>query len=187
MFQYRYAVRTIFFLLFNLMLAGSAHASISLVWVARSEPETNDFPVDDLPKEWQAWCGSQECDAVAKLQLRSAVTERVIGEVYSWSKSLRIGTQSLCFDEFLIFRFSLGDLYTVSNEQGACGGFMDADLYPPLNDNGLVLGGGSDGSIVGGTGFFGLAEGNYTSRLFLEYIEQDPAFYNELLFRVSIY
>jgi hypothetical protein len=76
-----------------------------------------------------------------------------------------------------------GQLYTLSQEGGHPGGaFADPSLIIPKHGD-VVLLGGAEGLVIGGTGRYSGATGPYSTRLKVETIGGFFAYYDELFIR----
>jgi hypothetical protein len=93
------------------------------------------------------------------------------GAIYVWGKNFQFGAGgTLCFSEFIVFALDQGDIHVASGDRGTCGAQMDPALKPPLHaDKGalVVIAGGGDGTVVGGTGKYMNWSGTYTDRVFV--------------------
>ncbi|HEY0858721.1 MAG TPA: hypothetical protein VGE16_16775 [Albitalea sp.] len=116
------------------------------------------------------------------------------GTASVWGKSFAFGAGgSLCFSEFIAFSLNEGDLQVVSGDNGTCGAPIDPALKPPLHaDLGalVVIAGGGDGVIAGGTGRFKGWTGTYTDRVFVGFGAPTSGvggivYYDQLWFKVT--
>ena len=109
---------------------------------------------------------------------------RRLGTIHAWGKDFRSTVSgTLQFKEFVLYQLRDGQLYTLSQDGGHPGGaFADPSLVIPKHGD-VVLLGGAEGLVVGGTGNYRNARGPYTTRLKLETIGGVFAYYDELFFR----
>lgn len=116
------------------------------------------------------WCNGI-CFPTTQLPLYDASTGQKKGNAYVWGKSFAFGSGgSLCFSEFIVFSLEQGDIYVNSPNNGTCGAPIDPALKPPkYPELGalVVIGGGGDGVIGGGTGKYLNWTGTYTDRVFV--------------------
>lgn len=148
-------------------------------------PNTYSGP---LPDFFEAWCadtgdGSQ-CVPTVTLDVFDPKKTRRLGAVHAWGKDFRsTASGTLQFKEFVLYELREGQLYTLSQDGGHPGGaFADPSLVIPKHGD-LVLLGGAEGLVVGGTGEYRSARGPYSTRLKLETIGGSFAYYDELYFR----
>ncbi len=111
------------------------------------------------------------------------------GQIYVWTKSFVTSADgnTICFGEFIWFDLPEGSVYVHSGSNGTCGGFMDPSMKPPthITGAGQVVGGGGDGTIVGGTGKYSKWTGTYTDRVFVELSFTGAAnYYDQLFFSI---
>ena len=109
---------------------------------------------------------------------------RRLGAIHAWGKDFRSNAaRTLQFKEFVLYELEGGHLYTLSQDGGHPGGaFADPSLVIPKHGD-IVLLGGAEGLVVGGTGKYSNARGPYSTRLKLETINGFFAYYDELCFR----
>jgi hypothetical protein len=94
-----------------------------------------------------------------------------------------MGAVTLQFKEFILYDLKGGQLYTLSQPGGHPGGaFADPSFIIPKHGD-VVLRGGAEGLVVGGTGKYVSAGGTYSTRLKVETIGGFFAYYDELFFR----
>jgi hypothetical protein len=149
-----------------------ARAGTDIVLLANGSGVTNDYPAEQLPASFGAWCVN--CFPTVKLALVDAKTGVPQGFLYAWGQNVvatpqPIGPDStFCFDEFVIWQLPSGEIHTVST-RGPCGTYMDKTLVPPVvNPNATVVAGGGQGVIVSGTKQFRTWSGTYVTRVFVE-------------------
>ena len=139
------------------------------------------------------WCGGI-CFPTTQFPVYDVDTGIKRGTAYVWGKSFAFGAGgSLCFSEFISFSLNEGDLQVVSGTNGTCGAPIDPSLKPPLHaDLGalVVIAGGGDGIIAGGTGRFKNWTGTYTDRVFVGFGAPTSGvggivYYDQLWFRVT--
>lgn len=139
------------------------------------------------------WCEGA-CFPTTQFPVYDVGTGRQRGMAYVWGKSFAFGAGgSLCFSEFIAFSLSEGELQVVSGPNGTCGAPIDPALKPPLHaDLGalVVIAGGGDGVIAGGTGRFKGWTGTYTDRVFVGFGAPSSGvggivYYDQLWFKVT--
>src|SRR5262245_35752309 len=141
-----------------------------------------------LPGFFDSWCADSEdgiqCIATVTLDLFDSKKARRLGAVHAWGKDFRsTASGTLQFKEFILYELQEGQLFTLSQDGGHPGGaFADPTLIIPKQGD-VVLLGGAEGLVVGGTGKYRNAGGPYSSRLKVETIGGFFAYYDELLFR----
>ena len=141
-----------------------------------------------LPGFFESWCADTEngspCIPTVTLDLFDAKKDRRLGTVHAWGKDfVSTASGTLQFKEFLLYELKDGQLYTLSLDGGHPGGaFADPSLVIPKQGD-LVLLGGAEGLVVGGTGKYRTATGPYSTRLKVETIGGFFAYYDELFFR----
>jgi hypothetical protein len=103
---------------------------------------------------------------------------------HAWGKDFRAtASGTLRFKEFILYELRQGRLYTLSQDGGHPGGaFADPSLVIPKQGE-VVLLGGAEGLVVGGTGKYRTAGGAYSTRLKVETIGGLFVYYDELFFR----
>ena len=160
----------------------------NLVFITRGLSNANDYS-GELPDVFYDWCDGS-CFPSTKMEILDAKTEKPKGMIYSWGKDFvddgNIPPQTLCFSEFIMYQLDQGDLYTISTGDGACGAFMNPALVTPISDpNAVILAGGGDGVIAGGTRKFKNWSGTYSTRLFVEFLDGNIHYYDELFYRLT--
>jgi hypothetical protein len=116
------------------------------------------------------WCAGV-CFPTTRQPVYDPATRQLKGSFAVWGKNFEFGAGgSLCFSEFIVFSLEQGEVHVASGDRGTCGAPIDPALKPPLHaDKGalVVIAGGGDGSIVGGTGRYQRWSGTYTDRVFV--------------------
>ena len=141
-----------------------------------------------LPGFFASWCADSEdgsaCIPTVALDVYDPKKARRLGTVYAWGKDFRsTASGTLQFKEFILYDLRGGKLYTLSLDGGHPGGaFADPSLVIPKHGD-VVLLGGAEGLVVGGTGKYRNARGPYSTRLKVETIGGFFAYYDELFFR----
>ncbi|MCW5636328.1 MAG: hypothetical protein KIT17_23530 [Rubrivivax sp.] len=116
------------------------------------------------------------------------------GAIHVWGKNFEFGAGgTICFSEFIVFALDQGEVHVASGERGTCGAPMDPALKPPLYpEKGatVVIAGGGDGVIVGGTGKYQNWRGTYTDRVFVGFGAPTSGvggivYYDQLWFAIS--
>jgi hypothetical protein len=136
-----------------------------------------------MPAMFADWCDGV-CFPTVTLEAVDVKHTRHLGWVHAWGKEFAGAGDTIQFKEFILYEFKGGQLYTVSEDGGhPAGAFTDPTLVPP-KFGAVVLVGGAEGSVVGGTGKYKKAGGAYSTRL---KVEDDGAgnffYYDELYFR----
>lgn len=165
---------------------GNTSAKIVLHFTGDAVVNTQAAPSTST---FTAWCGTA-CVPSVMQPVYDPATGELRGTIYVWTKDFVFAPdgKSLCFGEFIWFRLSEGSLYTHSGSNGTCGAFIDPSLKAATHISGpaQVIGGGGDGTIVGGTGKFGKWTGTYTDRVFVEFSFTGGAnYYDQLFFAIS--
>ncbi len=138
-----------------------------------------------LPDVFTAWCPQIGIDCVPTVQLEvfDVKKSRRLGTIYAWGREFVQAGATLAFKEFILYDLEGGQLYTLSQDGGHPGGaFADAGLIPPKAGV-VVLVGGAEGTVVGGTGRFAHASGGYSTRLKVESDGTNFIYYDELYIR----
>ncbi len=166
-----------------LMFAGAVQAqgANGSVIVAEGFSAPNAY-AGPLPDFFDDWCDGV-CVPTVQLDVYDVQKTRRLGTIYAWGKEFLGSGVTLQFKEFILYDFSGGQVYTLSQDGGHPGGaFADTTLVPPKHGD-VVLVGGAEGLVVGGTGKYAKASGGYSTRLKVE--QQGPYFiyYDELYFR----
>ena len=141
-----------------------------------------------LPRFFESWCADTEdgsqCIPTVSLDVFDSRKTRRLGAAHAWGKDFRsTASGTLQFKEFILYELRGGQLYTLSQDGGHPGGaFADPSLVIPKQGD-VVLLGGAEGLVVGGTGKYRNASGPYSTRLKVETIGGLFAYYDELFFR----
>lgn len=172
--------------------AGTASATqnIQLLVNGLANPNTATAPETLAFTSW--------CDGVCFPTTHQVVNDpgngQPKGTISVWGKNFQFGAGgSLCFSEFIVFALDQGEVHVASGERGTCGAPIDPGLKPPLHaDKGaqVVIGGGGDGVIVGGTGKYRKWTGTYTDRVFVGFGAPESGvggivYYDQLWFSIS--
>jgi hypothetical protein len=168
-------------LVLALSLTGLASANGS-VMVAEGFSAANSYD-GPLPDLFYEWCDNA-CFPTVTLEVTDVQKTRSLGFVHAWGKEFAGAGSTIQFKEFILYELIGGQLYTISQDGGhPAGAFADAGLVPPKFGV-VVLVGGAEGLVVGGTGRFRNAGGAYSTRL---KVEDDGTgnffYYDELYFR----
>ncbi len=136
-----------------------------------------------LPDFFDEWC-DDVCFPTVELEVTDVQRSRTLGYIYAWGKEFAGAGSTIQFKEFILYDLIGGQMYTLSQEGGhPAGAFADPTLVPPKQGV-VVLVGGAEGQVVGGTGRYHGASGGYSTRL---KVEADGAgnffYYDELYFR----
>ena len=141
-----------------------------------------------LPGFFESWCADTEdgsrCIPTVMLDVFDSKKARRLGAIDAWGKDFRsTASGTLQFKECVLYELRDGQLYTLSQDGGHPGGaFADPSLVIPKHGD-VVLLGGAEGLVVGGTGKYRNAGGPYSTRLKLETMGGFFAYYDELFFR----
>ena len=154
--------------------------------LAEGFAEPNTFS-GHLPEFFESWCADAEhgsrCIPTVTLTVFDSKKAQPLGTVHAWGKDFRSSAGTLQFKEFILYELSGGQLFTLSQDGGHPGGaFADPSLVIPKQGD-VVLLGGAEGLVVGGTDKYKNAGGPYSTRLKVETIGGFFAYYDELFFR----
>ena len=174
-----------------LSATGLAHAAqvVNLVFDGIPSPNVSAPPTTAA---FAAWCDG--CFPTTQFPVHDVNTGTVRGTAHVWGKNFIFGAGgSLCFSEFVVFALAEGGLHVVSGDKGTCGAPIDALLKPPQHtDLGalVVIAGGGDGVIAGGTGRYAGWAGTYTDRVFVGFGLPTSGvggivYYDQLWFKVT--
>ena len=169
--------------------SGMATAANNIVLIFSGDAVPNTHAQPNL-QAFTDWC-TPTCAPSVQQPMYDASTGQLKGKIYVWTTPFVIAADgnSLCFSEFIVFALSQGDIYTHSGPLGTCGGFIDPALKPATHaaQPAVVVGGGGDGIIVGGTGKYKNWTGTYTDRVFVEltFAPGGTNYYDQLFFSIS--
>jgi hypothetical protein len=149
--------------------SGVAAATNNIELVFSGLAVGNTSPPPSHPA-FATWCAGV-CFPTTQQPVYDASTSQQKGNITVWGKNFLNGAGgSLCFSEFIAFALDQGDVYVKSGPTGTCGAPIDPNLKTPLyQDQGalVVVAGGGDGVIAGGTGKYAKWTGTYTDRVFV--------------------
>jgi hypothetical protein len=147
--------------------AAAAAPTLQLLVDGLARPNEADPPTSAA---FETWCADR-CFPTTRQVVHDPRTGQRRGVMEVWGRDLQHGEDgSLCFSEFIVFRLDHGQLHVASGERGTCGAPIDPALKPPRHAElgaTVVLAGGGDGVIVGGTGRYRRWRGTYTDRAFV--------------------
>jgi hypothetical protein len=170
-------------------MAGAA-SNIQLLYSGLAAPNGATPPGTSA---FTTWC-SGACFPTTSQSVDDPATGQTKGTIYVWGKNFQFGAGgSLCFSEFIVFALDQGEIHVASGDAGTCGAPIDPLLKPPLHqDKGalVVIGGGGDGAIVGGTRKYESWTGTYTDRVFVGFGAPQSGvggivYYDNLWFSIS--
>ena len=139
------------------------------------------------------WCGGV-CFPTTHQTVSDPRNGQPKGQIHVWGKNFVYAPDgSLCFSEFIVFTLEQGQIHVASGDTGTCGAPISPTLKPPLHaDLGaqVVIAGGGDGQIVGGTGKYKAWTGTYTDRVFVGFGAPESGvggivYYDQLWFSIS--
>lgn len=150
-------------------LSGTATASNSIQLVAHGLANPN-VAAAPATAAFATWCAGV-CFPTTNQVVFDPANGQPKGAIYVWGKNFQFGAGgSLCFSEFIVFDLHQGQVHVASGDRGTCGAPIDPALKPPMYpERGatVVIAGGGDGVIVGGTLRFQNWAGTYTDRVFV--------------------
>jgi hypothetical protein len=177
-----------FALYFVLMISslGAFASQSGSVIIAEGFSALNEFD-GPLPSFFEDWCTDSEdgldCVPTVMLEVTDVKKTKHLGYIYAWGKDFKESGSTLQFKEFILYDLKGGQLYTLSQDGGHPGGaFTDPSLIPPKEGE-VVLAGGAEGIVVGGTGKYKNAGGGYSTRLKVEAEGPYFIYYDELYIR----
>ena len=176
----------------TISLSGLATAanSIDLVVNGIAAPNLTAPPTTTA---FASWCAGV-CFPTTNQPVSDPATGQKKGAITVWGKNFAYGAGgSLCFSEFIVFSLDQGQIHVASGANGTCGAQIDPALKPPLHqDLGalVVIAGGGDGAIVGGSGKYKNWTGTYTDRVFVGFGAPTSGvggiiYYDQLWFSIS--
>jgi hypothetical protein len=172
--------------------AGTASANTSLQLIADGVPAANTATPPATPA-FAAWC-AERCFPTTQFPVYDPANRKLKGVAHVWGRDFVFGTGgALCFTEFIVLSLAQGELHLASGENGTCGAPMDPTLKPPkFSELGatVVIAGGGDGAIVGGTGKYAGWTGSFSDRVFVGFGEPTSGvggivYYDQLWFGIS--
>lgn len=153
--------------------AGPTAAAQNLQLVADGVPAANTA-TPPATAAFQAWCtgGDAPCFPTTQFPVYDPGNGQAKGMAYVWGRDFAFGAGgSLCFSEFIVFSLAQGQLHIVSGVNGTCGAPIDPTLKPPKYANlgaTVVIAGGGDGTVAGGTGKYARwTGGTFSDRVFV--------------------
>lgn len=173
-------------------LSGMAGAANNIQLLVNGLAAPNGSSPPSTPA-FSAWC-SGVCFPTTNQSVQDPATGQTKGAIYVWGKNFQPGAGgSLCFSEFIVFALDQGEIHVASGDAGTCGAPIDPTLKPPLHqDKGalVVIAGGGDGAIVGGTGKYAKWSGTYTDRVYVGFGLPESGvggiiYYDQLWFSIS--
>jgi hypothetical protein len=149
--------------------AGPAAATQNLQLIADGVPAAN-AKVQPATSAFEAWCGGR-CFPTTQFPVYAPGNGQPKGTAHVWGRDFAFGAGgSLCFSEFIVFALAQGELHIASGVNGTCGAPIDPALkaprYPELGAT-VVIAGGGDGVIAGGTGKYASWTGTFSDRVFV--------------------
>jgi hypothetical protein len=174
-----------------LPLAAHASNSINLIYDGPATQNTRPAPTSALFHDW-CTAATGTCFPTVQQTVYDMSTGQAKGTIYVWGAFPFNGgpaiPSSFCFSEFFIVALAEGDLYAYSGPNGTCGATMDPAIKPPGAGADVVIAGGGDGVIAGGTRKFQNWSGTFTDRVFVGF-SADPTqgvsgiiYYDSLMF-----
>ncbi len=169
------------------MWASSLYAKNNIELYFKGAPAPNGY-LGAYPEVLTAFCNGNNANCVAlattQFELFDPRTNQPQGFAYVWGKDYQYGSGStVCFTEFILYDLKEGQIYTQGDAGGTCGATLDPNLVSPVSPNAVVvIAGGGDGDIVGGTRKFNNLKGSYTDRVFVEFSQNFEIVYYDSLF-----
>lgn len=171
--------------------AGPAAATQTLQFVADGIPAAN-ASAPPATSAFADWC-SGRCFPTTEFPVYDPGNGKQKGMAHVWGRDFVFGAGgSLCFSEFIVFALAQGELHIVSGPNGTCGAPIDPALkapkYPELGAL-VVIAGGGDGVIAGGTGRYANWSGSFSDRVFVGFGEPTSGvggivYYDQLWFGI---
>lgn len=172
--------------------AGPAAATQNLQLIANGVPAAN-AKVQPATSAFEAWCGGR-CFPTTQFPVYDPGNGQPKGTAHVWGRDFAFGAGgSLCFSEFIVFALAQGELHIASGVNGTCGAPIDPALkapkYPELGAT-VVIAGGGDGVIAGGTGKYTSWTGTFSDRVFVGFGAPTAGvggivYYDQLWFSIS--
>lgn len=184
-----FGICCVFALAANAANAGQPALGNGSIVIAEGFANQNTFPTEVLPDIFHEWCNNgddiPECFPTVELQVVDAKKTETLGSMYAWGQDFKASADggTIQFREFIYYELDGGELFTISQAPGhPAGAFADPSLVPPKSGlaGAVVLLGGAEGLVIGGTGIYDGANGDYSTRLKVEFINGNPVFYDEL-------
>jgi hypothetical protein len=153
----------------TLAAAAPAIAGQNLQFIADGVPAANTA-APPATAAFADWCAGR-CFPTTQFPVYDAGNGQPKGMARVWGRDFVFGAGgSLCFSEFITFSLAQGELYVASGLNGTCGAPIDPALKPPRSAElgaTVVIAGGGDGAIVGGTGSYAGWSGTFSDRVFV--------------------
>lgn len=172
-----------------------AAAAQNLQLVADGVPAANTA-LQPTTAAFDAWCkgGQAPCFPTTQFPVYDPGNGQPKGMAHVWGRDFAYGEGgALCFSEYIVFVLPQGQLHIVSGVNGTCGAPMDPNLKPPKYTElgaSVVIAGGGDGTVAGGTGAFARWTGTFSDRVFVGF--GDPTsgvggivYYDQLWFTIN--
>ncbi len=172
--------------------AGAAVATPNLQFVADGIPAAN-AGAPPTTAAFEAWC-SARCFPTTRFVVHEPSSGQPLGTASVWGRDFVFGAGgSLCFSEFIVFTLAQGELHVASGVNGTCGAPIDPVLKAPkYPERGalVVIAGGGDGVIAGGTGKYRNWTGTFSDRVFVGFGAPTSGvggivYYDQLWFSIS--
>jgi len=172
--------------------AGMAHAAQNLQLLVNGVALPNSS-APPATAAFEAWCEGV-CFPTTAQPVTDPGNGQPKGSIRVWGKNFQFAANgSLCFSEFIVFSLAQGQIHVASGDRGTCGAPIDPALKPPLYPELgalVVIAGGGDGHIVGGTGQYANWTGTFTDRVFVGFGAPESGvggivYYDQLWFSIS--
>ncbi|WP_425259085.1 hypothetical protein ACPOLB_26620 [Rubrivivax sp. RP6-9] len=175
-----------------LAAAGPALAGQNLQFIADGVPSANTA-APPATADFAAWCAGR-CFPTTQFPVYDPGNRQPKGIARVWGRDFVFGAGgSLCFSEFITFSLDQGELHIASGPNGTCGAPIDPALKPPryveLGAT-VVIAGGGDGAVLGGTGSYAGWSGTFSDRVFVGFGAPTSGvggivYYDQLWFSIS--
>ena len=172
--------------------ASPAAATQDLQFIANGIPSAN-AKAPPATSAFVDWCRGR-CFPTTEFPVYEPGNGQPKGTAYVWGRDFAFGAGgSLCFSEFIVFALAQGELHIASGVNGTCGAPIDPTLkapkYPELGAT-VVIAGGGDGLIAGGTGKYTSWTGTFSDRVFVGFGAPTSGvggivYYDQLWFGIS--